>query len=372
LSIIIQKFGGKLLENPDQIRRAADYIICTKDAGEDPVVVVSAPGQTTDRFIEMAHQITDNPDEREMDMLLSVGERVAMSLLAMAINADSRYHAVSFTGSQVGIITDTNHTDAHIIEVKCLRIRETLEKGDIPIIGGFQGVSTDREITTLGRGGSDATAVALAAALGGVRCELVKESGAVYSADPELVSEAVYHPEIDYNTLETLTSAGAQIVQPRASSLAKQHNVPLTITSAENSRGTLVTDRNMEVGSVAAIVVDENLFLITGETVDVVTNDESYIRFAIIDNNVKYIVLNNLVDCDNVMPVTLLTIVGWGGNISNRVVKTSLKALSNAGISAIAWSVLGGAFSALIDSDEGKDALKVVHNACLKDGLIKS
>ncbi|MDP8237534.1 MAG: aspartate kinase [Candidatus Hatepunaea meridiana] len=372
MPIIIQKFGGKLLENPDQIRRAADYIIRTKDSGENPVAVVSAPGQTTDLFTEIARQITDNPDEREMDMLLSVGERVAMSLLAMAINTDGRYHAVSFTGSQVGIITDTNHTDAHIIEVKCLRIRETLEKGDIPIIGGFQGVSTDKEITTLGRGGSDATAVALATALGAVRCELVKESGAVYSADPELVPEAVYHSEIDYNTLETLTSAGAQIVQPRASSLGRQHDVPLTITSVESSRGTLVTDRNMEVGSVAAVVIDENLSLITGDTVDAVTNDQSYIRFAINDNNAKYIVLTNSIGCDNALPVTLLTIVGWGGNINSKVVKTSLNALSIAGISPIAWSVSGGAFSLLIDSDEGRDALKVVHNACLKNELIKS
>ncbi|NQU05114.1 MAG: aspartate kinase, partial [Calditrichaeota bacterium] len=139
MPVIIQKFGGSLLETPDHIKRAAAYIIRTKTTGDDPVVVVSAPGSTTDRFFELARQVTDEPDEREMDMLLSVGERTAMALLAMAINSDGRYNAVSFTGSQVGIITDTKHTDARIIEVKCLRIREALEQGQIPIVAGFQG-----------------------------------------------------------------------------------------------------------------------------------------------------------------------------------------------------------------------------------------
>ena len=187
MSIVILKFGGTLLETPDKIGKAAQYVIKSICRGEKPVVVVSAPGKTTDEFHRLAKEITSEPDQREMDMLLSVGERTAMALLAMSINADGRYHAISFTGSQVGIITDTQHTDARILEVKGYRIRETVEKGHIPIIAGFQGVSVDREITTLGRGGSDTTAIALAIALKAERCELVKEYGGVYSEDQEIL-----------------------------------------------------------------------------------------------------------------------------------------------------------------------------------------
>jgi len=372
LAIIIQKFGGRLLETPEHIRRAAQHVIKTKIDGNDPVVIVSAPGSTTDRFREMALQITDKPDEREMDMMLSVGERTAMALLAMAINAEGHHRAVSFTGSQVGIITDTHHTDARIIEVKCLRIREALDRGEIPIIAGFQGISVDKEITTLGKGGSDATAVALAAALKAERCELVKENGAVFSADPELVSDAVPLPEIDYDTLEAISTAGAQVVQPHAASLAKQHAVTLSITDAEGTKGTLVTDRSLKTTGVAAVVIDDNLFLTKGSDADLEKKELSEIDFAFWNSSSSLIVSRDCPDGNGVTAVALLNIIGWGTCVDSDLVTVSLKSLSDAGITPIISLVHRGDFIVLLRSEDGKDAVKVVHKTCLENRYIKT
>lgn len=372
MAIIIQKFGGRLLETPEHIRRAAQYVIKTKIDGNDPVVVVSAPGSTTDRFREMALQITDKPDEREMDMMLSVGERTAMALLAMAINAEGHHRAVSFTGSQVGIITDTRHTDAHIIEVKCLRIREALDRGEIPIIAGFQGISVDKEITTLGKGGSDATAVALAAALKAERCELIKENGAVFSADPELVSDAVPLPEIDYDTLEAISSAGARVVQPHAASLAKQHAVTLSITDAEGTKGTLVTDRSLRTTGVAAVVIDDNLFLTKGSNVDPENKELTKIDFAFWDSSSSLIVSRDCPDSDGAIKAALLSIIGWGTYVERDIVTVSLKSLSDAGIKPIMSLVHNGDFIVLLRSEDGQSAVKAVHKACLENRYIKT
>jgi len=372
VSIIIQKFGGKLLETPEHIRRAARLILKTKAAGDDPVVVVSAPGSTTDRFLELAHQVADEPDERELDMLLSVGERTAMALLAMAINADGRYRAVSFTGSQIGIITDTQHTDARILEVKCLRIRETLERGEIPIVAGFQGVSTEREITTLGRGGSDATAVAIAKALGAVRCELIKESGAVYSADPELVPEAVHIPQIDYDTLEQLTSAGAQVVQSRAASLAKEHGVTLSIKGPEGNQGTLVTDNSLEIGAVASVIMDDNLSLISFRSDAEIPVAEDILHFGIWYNTSNILVVRKRPNIEKSTAVAMISVNGSGGNLSLLVIETSLAALNQAGISVLAASLSCGRYSVLINQKDGKTGLRAVHQACLEKGYIKT
>ena len=372
MSIIIQKFGGRLLETPELILRAAQHVIKTKIEGNDPVVVVSAPGSTTDRFREMALRITDTPDEREMDMMLSVGERTAMALLAMAINADGRHHAVSFTGSQVGIITDSRHTDARIIEVKCLRIREALERGEIPVIAGFQGISIEKEITTLGKGGSDATAVALAAALKAERCELIKENGAVFSADPEFVPDAVPLPELDYDTLEAMSSAGAQVVQPHAASLAKQHAVTLSITDAEGTKGTLVTDRRLEKTGVAAVVIEDNLFLIRGSESDPAERGSQGIDFAYWDESSSLVAARDCPDNDGAIKAALLSIIGWGAHVEKDLVTVSQKSLSDAGIKPIMSLVHRGDFILLLRSEDGQSAVKAVHEACLKNRFIKT
>ncbi len=372
LAIIIQKFGGRLLETPEHIRRAAQHVIKTKIDGDDPVVVVSAPGSTTDRFREMALQITDKPDEREMDMMLSVGERTAMALLAMAINADGRHRAVSFTGSQVGIITDNRHTNARIIEVKCLRIRETLDQGNIPIIAGFQGISVEKEITTLGKGGSDATAVALAAALKAERCELIKENGAVFSADPELVSDAVPLPEIDYDTLEAISSAGAQVVQPHAASLAKQHEVTLSITDAEGTKGTLVTDCSLGATGVAAVVINDDLFLTKGSGADPAESGFQGIDFAFWDGSSSLIAARDCPDSDGTIKAALMSIIGWGTYVERDLVTVSLKSLSDAGIKPIMSFVHRGDFNVLLRSEDGQSAVKAVHKVCLENRYIKT
>jgi len=371
LSIIIQKFGGSLLETPDHIRRAADYIIRTKIAGEDPVVVVSASGSTTDHLLRLAREINESPDEREMDMLLSVGERTAMALLAMAINADGRCHAVSFTGSQVGIITDTRHTDARILEVKCLRIKDTLDNGQIPIVAGFQGVSTEREITTLGRGGSDSTAVALAAALKAESCQLIKESGAVHSADPELVAEAVKLPQISYDTLETITSAGAKIVQPRAASLAKEHKVKLSVKDTGSGKGTLISDRSLETSVLAAVVIEKGKYLQTGDDAVLSVFENDNIVFAFSRNDLRLVVAQEPIRSGRGTKVSLLSVIAWSNQFSGKMGLTLLNALAGSGVLYEAWTVEGGIFSVLVKDEIGHQTLNVLHRACLDEGYIK-
>ncbi len=366
MPVIIQKFGGALLETPEHIRRAARLIIETKAGGDvEPVVVVSAPGGTTDRFLELAHQVADDPDEREMDMLLSVGERTAMALLAMAINDDGRYRAVSFTGSQIGIITDTQHTDARILEVKCLRIREAINDGYIPIVAGFQGVSIEREITTLGRGGSDVTAVALAKALGAERCELIKARGAVYSADPELIPEAFYLPEIDYDALEQLTSAGARVVQPRAASLAREHGVTLSIKSPEGSKSTLVTDRSLDPGAVTAVILDDNLMILAGDP------DVETVHFAIWNGDTTIRVAKRSAAAGESTAAAIVSVTGSGGSLKRSVVDAATAAISQAGIEPFAASLSCGTYSILLKRQDGESALQAVHQACLDGGYLK-
>ena len=367
MPVVILKFGGKLLETPEHIKKVAGYIINIKKNGDDPVIVVSAPGKTTDKFLEMVKQVTTEPDERELDMLLSVGERTGMSLLAMAVNSASEYRAVSFTGSQVGIITDTQHTNAKIIEVKGYRIHETLEKGYIPIIAGFQGVSIEREITTLGRGGSDATAVALAIALKAERCELVKECGGVFTADPELIQEAVKRDEIDFNTLESLTNAGAKIVQSRAVTLAKDNDVNLKITGIDRNNGTIVTDRIYECGLVAGIVLENELFFCKLNALDF-SGHMDWRLFNWSDSD--GIVVTTQSGNEDFKPAALITIIGWAGVLKNEVAQTVYEVLRKSELSPLAVSGNSGVLSLLVESSQGKELVRKVHSVCLENGFL--
>jgi aspartate kinase len=255
MPIVVLKYGGKSLATTDQIKAVARQVIQTKASGEDPVVVVSAMGDTTDRFLDMANQITSNPRPREMDMLLSVGERISIALLALAIDAQGPYEAVSLTGSQVGIITDTNHTQAKIVEVRCGRIHQVLQKGQIPIVAGFQGVSTEKEITTLGRGGTDTTAVALAAALGAVQCRIMKDVAGVYTADPHQVPEARVINKLDYDQMLEFAATGSKVLAADAVALARQHSVEIAVSLATTGAvGTIVTSGDFTGGGVRGIV----------------------------------------------------------------------------------------------------------------------
>ena len=239
--IIVQKFGGTSVADTEKIKNVAKAIIREKNLGHDIVVVVSAMGHTTDYLVKMAHDISENPSSREMDMLLSTGEGVSIALLAMALQAQG-CPAVSMNAVQVGIMTEKVHSKARIIEIKTEKIKRHLEKGEVVVVAGLQGVTEDLEITTLGRGGSDTSAVALAGALSAKRCDIYTDVEGVYTTDPRVVPNASRLDEISYGEMLELARVGANVLHPRAVETAKQYNVPVRVRSTfklENM-GTLI------------------------------------------------------------------------------------------------------------------------------------
>jgi aspartate kinase len=248
MPIIVQKYGGTSVDGVDRLRVVADRVVRARDDGNDVIVVVSAMGQTTDDLATAAKEIAPIPDPREMDMLLTAGERIAMALLGIAINARG-CKAASYTGSQAGIITDTAHGQARIIEIRPKRILEALEAGSVVIVAGFQGLSSAYEITTLGRGGSDLTAVALAAAVNAEVCEIYTDVGGVMTADPRLVPQARLIERIGYEEMLELAAAGAKVLQSRSVELARRSGLRLHVRSAfdDEAPGTWVQeDSDME------------------------------------------------------------------------------------------------------------------------------
>jgi len=229
--LIVQKYGGTSVADPDRMRNVAKHIAALRAQGTDVVAVVSAMGKATDNLVELARQVSSNPQGREMDMLLTTGERISMSLLCMALH-DVGCDAMSFTGSQVGIITDTSHTKAKILEIKGDRVREALAAGKVAVVAGFQGVSTEREVTTLGRGGSDTTAVALAAALKADACEIYTDVTGVFSADPRLVPQARKLKELSFDEMLEMAGAGSKVLALRSVEFARNHNVPIHVRSS--------------------------------------------------------------------------------------------------------------------------------------------
>ncbi|MBN1755163.1 aspartate kinase [bacterium] len=261
MDIVIQKFGGSSVANVERLESVARRVIETYRAGRQVVVVVSAMANTTDDFLGLAQEITANPRERELDMLLTAGERISMALLSMIIWREG-LEAISFTGSQSGIISDNNHTRAKIIEVKAVRIIEELHKQRIVIVAGFQGVSPEREVTTLGRGGSDTTAVALAAALGALKCEIYTDVEGVFTIDPRLDPDAIKLPEISYEMMLELAVSGAKVFHSRAVELARTKGIPVEIKSSfVNKTGTFIKGENqiMETPEIVAISHRDNL-----------------------------------------------------------------------------------------------------------------
>jgi len=242
VQIVVQKYGGTSVANPELIKKAARRIIETKEQGNQVVVVVSARGRTTDELLELVQALTSQPPERELDMLLATGEQVSVALLAMAIN-ELGYSATSLTGFQAGILTDRAHTRARILKVDPGRINKELTQGKIVVVAGFQGMTGDFEITTLGRGGSDTTAVALAAALEAEICEIYTDVDGVYTADPRIVPQAKKLDSISYDEMLELASLGALVLQPRAVEFAKKYRVPLHVRSSfNNQKGTRVEE----------------------------------------------------------------------------------------------------------------------------------
>ena len=239
--IVVQKFGGTSVADTDKIKNVAKAVIRERNLGHDVVVVVSAMGHTTDYLVKMAKDISENPSSREMDMLLSTGEGVSIALLAMALQAQG-CPAVSMNAIQVGIMTEKVHSKARIINIKTDKINSHLEKGEVVVVAGFQGVTDDLEITTLGRGGSDTSAVALAGALNAIRCDIYTDVEGVYTTDPRIVPHASRLDEISYEEMLELARVGANVLHPRAVETAKQHNVPLRVRSTFklDNLGTLI------------------------------------------------------------------------------------------------------------------------------------
>ncbi len=252
MSLIVQKYGGSSVADAASVKRVARRIVDTKKAGHDVVVVVSAMGDTTDELLDLAEQVSPLPPPRELDMLLTAGERISMALLAMAIH-DLGAEARSYTGSQAGLITDSAHGAARIIDVSPGRITEALEQGAIPIVAGFQGVAQDtKDITTLGRGGSDTTAVALAAALGADVCEIYTDVDGVFSADPRVVPKARQVPFITYEEMLELAAVGAKVLHLRCVEYARRFSLPIHVRSSFSTKeGTWVLSPNAITAAIA-------------------------------------------------------------------------------------------------------------------------
>lgn len=258
MALIVQKYGGTSVADPERMRSVAENIAFTRRRGDQVVVVVSAMGKSTDNLIALANSVSKTQPGRELDMLLTTGERVSMALVTMAL-ADLGVPAMSFTGSQVGIITDTAHGKAKILEVRGDRVREALADGKVCVVAGFQGVSTDKEITTLGRGGSDTTAVALAAALDADSCEIYTDVTGVFSADPRVVPQARKLAHINFDEMLEMAGAGSKVLALRSVEFARNHNVPLHVRSAFTwEQGTWVTDQepSMEDPVISGVVTD--------------------------------------------------------------------------------------------------------------------
>jgi aspartate kinase len=254
MKLIVQKFGGTSVADTSTLKIVAERIIDRKKEGYEVVVVPSAMGSSTDELIDLANELSEKPTPREMDMLLSAGERITMSLLSMHLNSLG-HSSFSLTGSQAGIITTSRHGKAEIEEISGERVREGIERGDIVIVAGFQGFNRDtREITTLGRGGSDATAVALAAALGAEKCEIFTDVEGIFTADPRIIDSAKLIDEITYDEMLEMSSSGAGVLMARSVEFGRRYNVPIIVKSTfTNNKGTVVKEKTMEEAIVSGV-----------------------------------------------------------------------------------------------------------------------
>ena len=266
---VVMKFGGTSVGSTEKLKAVAQRLVAAREAGNRVVAVLSAMGHTTDELIDLAHRISPSPDPRELDMLISVGERISCALAAMAIK-DLGHEAISLTGSQAGIVTDTVHGKAKIVEVRAKRIHSALDHGTIVLVAGFQGVSTELEVTTLGRGGSDTTAVALAAGIGADACEIYTDVEGVFTADPRIVPAARKLAAVSYDEMLEMAASGAKVLMLRSVELARNHNVKLHVRSTfSTEEGTWVTEedeRMLEKAMISGVThtLEETLYRVEG------------------------------------------------------------------------------------------------------------
>ncbi len=400
---VVQKFGGSSVADAASIKRVAKRIVDTKEQGNDIVVIVSAMGDTTDELLDLAQEVSPNPRPRELDMLLTAGERMSAALLAMAIN-DLGHTARSFTGSQAGVITTEKHGDARIIDITPGRIHTALEEGDVVIVAGFQGVSqTTKDVTTLGRGASDTTAVALAAALGADYCEIYSDVDGVFTADPRIVPGAQRIPEIRYEEMLEMAANGAKILHLRCVEYARRENVPVHVRSSFSDKpGTWVKhideEDSVENPIITGIAHDRHEAKITvvGVPDRVGAAAEVFTTVAAADINIDMIVQNVSVeggttaisftlpqtDGDKAMDalraaqatigfteviyndkIGKLSVIGVGMRSHPGVSATAFRALAEAGINIEMISTSEIRISVLVDVEDLDKAVRAVHTA---------
>jgi aspartate kinase len=385
---VVQKFGGTSVADPERIKAVAEHVAFTKRHGNDVVVVVSAMGKTTDNLISLANQVSSTHPGRELDMLLTTGERISMALVCMAL-ADLGIDAVSFTGSQVGIITDTVHTKAKILEVKGDRLREALAAGKVAVVAGFQGVSTDREITTLGRGGSDTTAVALAAAMNADVCEIYTDVTGVFTADPRIVPQARKLQQLDFEEMLEMAGAGSKVLALRSVEFARNHNVPLHVRSSFTwETGTWVLDRSAQISSkenameepiISGVVQDAAEAKITvvgvADKPGIVQNTSKEGRTDIsftapkADLKKALEIVNGVAkeigaaDVTHVESVAKISLVGAGMKTSPGIAAKMFRVLAGAGVNIEMISTSTIRVSVVVDSASTETAMRSLHTA---------
>ena len=398
--LIVQKYGGTSVGNPERIKNVARRVVRTREEGHDVVVVVSAMSGETDKLINLAGQVSDNPDPREMDMLVSTGERVTIALLAMAIQALG-YKAQSFTGRQAGIISDSVHTKARIEKITGERVKCALREGKIAVVAGFQGITeTSDDVTTLGRGGSDLSAVAVAAALKADLCDIYTDVDGVYTTDPNMVPQARKLDKISYDEMLELASLGAKVLQTRSVEFAKKYNVPVRVLSSFNDNpGTLVTkeDSDMEKVVVSGVAYDKNQVKVTVQGVPDKPGVAARIFNTVSDNNVVVdMIIQNigeggLTDMSFTVPKTdskkimevmkkvvteigakdvniqddiaKISIVGVGMRSHSGVAAKMFSALAKEGINIMMISTSEIKISCVIDAKYTELAIRVLHEA---------
>jgi aspartate kinase len=398
--IVVMKFGGTSVAGPDEIKRAARRIVAAREEGKRVVAVLSARGKTTDELVAQAHEISDRPVAREMDMLLSTGERISCALCAMAIH-DMGHEAISLTGSQAGIVTDSVHTKARIIDVRADRIRQALDQDRIVLVAGFQGVSTDsRDVTTLGRGGSDTTAVALAAALQASVCEIYTDVRGVYSADPRIVPDAHKLPIVSFEEMLEMAASGAGVLQLRSVEYARNHGVQIHCRSSSwDGPGTLVVSEaeTMEQPFVTAVTHSdaEARVTLTGVSDEPGVAGRIFGALADANVNVDVIIQNEPVGDDqladlsftvdrNELPIAREVIAGLGDvsvtvKAEEQIGKVSIVGAgmrSHPGVAAKVFQTLGEEriniemistspikISCVISADRVTDAVNALHTA---------
>ena len=403
MALIVQKFGGTSVADPDRIRAVAEHVAFTRRHGNDVVVVVSAMGKTTDNLISLANQVSSVHPGREMDMLLTTGERISMSLLCMAL-ADLGVDAMSFTGSQVGIITDTMHTKAKILEVRGDRVREALAAGNVCVVAGFQGVSTAQEITTLGRGGSDTTAVALAAGLRADSCEIYTDVTGVFSADPRLVPQARKLAHLTFDEMLEMAAAGSKVLALRSVEFARNHSVPIQVRSSFTwEPGTWVTGEaptgasDMEDPIISGVVHDVSEAKVTVRAVPDRPGISAALFEALAEANVNVDMIvqntssNGTTDISFTMPmadlaaaedivkrvatdigaadvihdadIAKVSLVGAGMKTSPGVAATMFRVLADEGINIEMISTSTIRISVVVARDEVEKAARILHSA---------